>query len=101
MYCVGIDIFEHSLEKSKKKKIHNEYYEIDYSQAEKSFEENSFDCVLASDFIEHLEKEEGYRLLKVVEKLARKKVIIFTPNGFFLMEKGMKILGNSIGLDGL
>jgi SAM-dependent methyltransferase len=82
MYCVGIDIFEPSLEKSKKKKIHNEYYKIDYAQAEKIFEKNSFDCVLASDFIEHLEKEEGYKLLRIMEKLAKKKVIIFTPKGF-------------------
>jgi len=82
IYCVGLDIFEPSLEKSKKKKIHNEYYKIDYSQAEEIFEENSFDCVLASDFIEHLEKKEGYELLRIMEKLSKKKVIIFTPNGF-------------------
>ena len=82
MYCVGIDIFAPSLEKSKKKKIHNEYYKINYSQAEEIFKENSFDCVLASDFIEHLEKEDGYKLLEIMERLAKKKVIIFTPNGF-------------------
>ena len=83
MYCIGIDIFEPSIEKSRKKNIHNEYYKMDYSNVEKVIKESSFDCVLASDFIEHLEKEEGYNLLRIMEKLAKKKVIIFTPNGFF------------------
>ncbi|MBU4242294.1 MAG: SAM-dependent methyltransferase, partial [Nanoarchaeota archaeon] len=43
---------------------------------------NSFDCVLASDLIEHLTKEEGNKLIKMMEKIAKKRVIIFTPNGF-------------------
>ncbi|HEU4719048.1 MAG TPA: SAM-dependent methyltransferase, partial [Bacteroidia bacterium] len=37
---------------------------------------------VASDLIEHLEKEDGYRLIEMMEKLAAKKVVIFTPNGF-------------------
>jgi hypothetical protein len=46
------------------------------------FEPGSFDCVLASDLIEHLEKEDGLKLMRSMELIARKKVIIFTPNGF-------------------
>ena len=87
MYCIGIDIFEPSIEKSRKKKIHNEYYKMDYSNIEEVIEESSFDCILASDFIEHLEKEEGYNLLRIMERVARKKVIIFTPNGFLPTEE--------------
>ncbi len=87
MYCIGIDIFKPSIVKSKEKKIHDEYYKIDYFKVENLFIKNSFDCVLASDFIEHLEKEEGYKLLKIMEKLAKKKSIIFTPNGFFATEE--------------
>ena len=50
--------------------------------AGREFREKSFDCVLASDVIEHLTKEDGQKLIKVMENLATKKVIIFTPNGF-------------------
>jgi hypothetical protein len=32
--------------------------------------------------IEHLNKKDGLKLISMMEKIARKKVIIFTPNGF-------------------
>ena len=38
--------------------------------------------MVALDVIEHLEKTDGLRLLDQMETIARKKVIIFTPNGF-------------------
>lgn len=46
------------------------------------FREKSFDTVIALDFIEHLSKNKGEKFLNRVEKLARKQVIIFTPNGY-------------------
>ena len=48
----------------------------------KHFKDKSFDCVVALDLIEHLTKEEGAKLLKDIERIAKKKVVIFTPNGF-------------------
>ncbi len=39
----------------------------------------SFDVVTAFDAIEHLEREEGFNLIKNAEKIARKKVIFLTP----------------------
>ncbi len=68
------------LKESKKKKIHNKYIQTDIRSID--FEPNSFDAVIALDFIEHLTKEEGYKLIKNMEKWARKKIIIFTPNGY-------------------
>jgi hypothetical protein len=41
----------------------------------------SFDAVIALDVIEHLEKHEGFRLIRAMELIARKAVVIFTPNG--------------------
>ena len=49
---------------------------------DKLFQARSFDCVLASDLVEHLPKGDGSRLLYAMEQIARKKVIVFTPNGF-------------------
>jgi hypothetical protein len=36
----------------------------------------------AADLIEHLGKEDGFRLLEHMELIARKVVVIVTPNGF-------------------
>jgi hypothetical protein len=44
--------------------------------------DRSFDCVVALDLIEHLTKEDGRRLLRAMERIARRKVVIFTPQGF-------------------
>ncbi|WP_167631301.1 class I SAM-dependent methyltransferase [Mariprofundus ferrooxydans] len=46
------------------------------------FLEKSVDTVILVDVIEHLDKEEGARLLKATEEIARKQVIVFTPWGF-------------------
>ena len=40
-----------------------------------------FDGVMALDFIEHLEKPAAFRLLEQFKRLARRKVVIFTPEG--------------------
>ncbi|HNV01500.1 MAG TPA: methyltransferase domain-containing protein [archaeon] len=81
-YSIGVDCFSPSIEKSKKAKIHNKYYKLNIMDIDKKFKANSFDCALASDVIEHFDKKEGLRLLKKMEKISRKKIIIFTPNGF-------------------
>ncbi len=43
------------------------------------FNDNKFDNVLCIDGVEHLEKEAGIKLINKMERMARKKVIIFTP----------------------
>ncbi len=47
---------------------------------------NSFDEVVALDLIEHLTKDDGFQLIDAMERVARRKVIIFTPNGFLPQE---------------
>jgi len=81
-YSVGIDSFAPSIEKSKAAGIHNEYVLMDVMDLSGKFPENSFEYVVALDLFEHLEKNEGYRLIAMMEKIARGKIIIFTPNGF-------------------
>lgn len=44
---------------------------------------NSLDSVTLIDVIEHLDKETGFDVLQQVEEIAAKKVIVFTPRGFF------------------
>ena len=52
-----------------------------FSDLEK-FESDTFDCVILLDVVEHLKKDEGLRLLDNVERIARKKIFVVTPNGF-------------------
>lgn len=48
------------------------------------FSGRSYDAVVICDVLEHLDKPKVYKvgLFGKVEKLAKKKVILFTPNGF-------------------
>lgn len=47
---------------------------------------NCVDTVFLLDVIEHLEKEEGVRLLKLTERIAKKQIIVFTPIGYMPQE---------------
>ena len=47
------------------------------------FPDRSVDSVFALDFIEHLEKEDGFRMLREAQRVARVQVVVYTPNGFF------------------
>ncbi|MCH8327672.1 MAG: class I SAM-dependent methyltransferase [Candidatus Marinimicrobia bacterium] len=83
---VGTDLFDPSLELSRQKRLHHEYFNIDVLEAADQFGPDSFDCVVAIDLIEHLERDDGLRLIEQMEMMARIKVIIFTPNGFVPQE---------------
>lgn len=86
IYTVGVDTFEPSIEESRRKGIHNDYVLANVLDIEKHFKPVSFDIVVACDVIEHLKKEDGYKLMDVMEKVAKHKVIFFTPNGY--LEQG-------------
>jgi SAM-dependent methyltransferase len=61
---------------------HSEYRQLDIRSLADHFPTGSFDCVVALDVIEHLDREDGLRLLASMESIAQRKVIVFTPNGF-------------------
>lgn len=84
---VGVDLFEPSVKKSIEAGIHNDYKLVNVLEIDKEFADNSFDMVIASDLIEHLEKQDGFKLIELMEKIAKKRVIILTPNGF--LEQGI------------
>lgn len=52
------------------------------------FRGRSFDAVVALDVIEHLERKQGEALLAEMERIARRRVVVFTPNGF--VEQGAR-----------
>lgn len=79
-YSLGVETYDYYIELSKQRNIHAEYIQEDIRNLD--LETGSFDIVLLAQVLEHLPKDEGYRLLKKTEKWARKKVIVTTPNGF-------------------
>lgn len=82
MYTVGIDLFKPSIEASKKSGIHDKYFLMNMLDIDKKFKPQSFECVLSCDTLEHITFKEGSQLLKKMEKVAKNRVVVFTPNGF-------------------
>lgn len=79
-FSIGVEFFDPYLQENERKGIHNRYIKGDITKID--FKPKSFDAVIAIDVLEHLYKEDGQKLLKKMEKWARKKIIIFTPNGY-------------------
>lgn len=79
---VGVDLFEGSLEASRAAGIHDEVRRIGALDILDAFGAKAFDAVMALDVIEHFDKDEGLLLLERMEATARKKAVVFTPNGF-------------------
>lgn len=86
-HSVGMDIHKGDLEKSKKAKIHDRYILDDVMNVDRHCKENSFDAVISIGLVEHLKKKDSLLLMKKMEKIARKLVIIGTPNGFIPQEE--------------
>lgn len=81
-YSVGIDVFEPSITKSKKAKIHDDYKVGNILKLETFFKPKSFDAVVALDVIEHFKKKDALKLIDSMDRIAKKKVLIVTPYGF-------------------
>lgn len=81
-FSAGIDIHLPSILASRAMNLHHAYGCVDVLRLENTIAERSFDCVASIDVIEHLTPEEGLRFLRTLERIARKRVVIFTPNGF-------------------
>jgi ubiquinone/menaquinone biosynthesis C-methylase UbiE len=81
-YLVGVDGYQPALKEAREHGTHNEYVLGDVKAIGGLFPNKRFDACVALDVIEHLEKEDGWRMLEAMERLADRRVIIFTPNGF-------------------
>jgi len=79
---IGIDISPQSLTLANQRGVYTETILIDARNIDRVFPKNSFHCVVAFDLIEHIEKSQGWNILEAMERIALRKVIVFTPNGF-------------------
>jgi len=81
-HITALDLHKPSIEKSKKQNNFNRYILGDAKEISTIFDRDSFDVVTSFDLIEHFEKNEGYKLLEDMAIVAKRKVIVYTPNGF-------------------
>lgn len=79
---VGFEGFEPALAEAKARATHDDWVLGDVRKLGELLGERRFDACVALDLIEHLPKEDGWRLLDAMERVATRKVIVFTPNGF-------------------
>ncbi len=52
---------------------------LDCNKEKLPFSENSFDVILLIDFIEHLDKDQGWRIINESKNISRKNIILMTP----------------------
>lgn len=79
-FClVGLDVYKPTIEWNKINGIHDEYILDDIRNHDPV---EKYDIVVATDLIEHFEKEEARVLLGKLESMAVHLVVLITPNGY-------------------
>jgi len=77
---IGIDIFPGYLKQCKRLKIYDGLLLSDVRFL--PIRKKTFDVILLLDVLEHLYKAEGRLLLRKIEELATKRLVVFTPVNF-------------------
>jgi hypothetical protein len=80
--ATGVDGFAPAIEASKQRGIHKRYLLMDLNDIGEKIPEKSYDCVLCADVVEHFEKEQSRKFIGMLERIARRRVVLFTPNGY-------------------
>lgn len=80
-YKVGVEAHQPTLEKARELRTHDDFLQFDVTNLG-TVKSGSYDAVVGLDIIEHLTFEEGTKLLAEMERIASRRVVILTPNGF-------------------
>ncbi|MBN2350333.1 MAG: class I SAM-dependent methyltransferase [Bacteroidales bacterium] len=78
----ALDISDSAILASQEMCVYDDYIKGDVRNLENYVKKKSFDAVVAFDLIEHLKKKDGYELIHQMTEVAKKAIIIYTPNGF-------------------
>jgi len=81
LLAVGMDIHLPYLRECKRQKVYDEVLQGDVRML--PFKPKSFDIVFCGQLIEHLEKQDGWELIREMERIARRWIIITTPVGAY------------------
>lgn len=79
IYSVGVELFRPYIYLSREKKIHTDYVYGDIRKIE--FTSKCIDAVICISVFEHLNRDDGFAIIEKMENWARKKVLIYVPNG--------------------
>lgn len=82
----GIEIDSKSITRARNLDLYKDIYKQNLITG--SLPKRKFDVVLCSQVVEHLPKAEGLKLIKKIERLALKRVIVATTNGFIEYDHG-------------
>lgn len=91
----GVDIYKKNIEMAAKREIYIMLIKGDVVKVATDLvkKKKKYDVVFCSQVIEHISRKKGAELLNLVEKLAKKRIVIGTPSGF--MEQPHEFLGNN------
>jgi len=81
-HSVGVDGYTPLLDEARRNRTHTEFVFARAQEIGERFTGGQFDCCVALDLIEHLTKEDGLKLIREMERIAAKRILIFTPSGF-------------------
>lgn len=84
-YRVGVDIFRNYLVEARQGATHDDFVLCDLRRP--CVRPKSFDAVIAFEVLEHMTKQQGADLLVYMESVARKAVVVTTPNGHVEQEE--------------
>ncbi len=79
---VGYEGYEPSLRAAAQKRTHHQLVLGKVQELGEHFGAGELDACVALDVIEHLPKSEGWQMLQSMERIAARKCVILTPNGF-------------------
>jgi hypothetical protein len=79
-WSIGVECWPDYIKESKAAHIHSEYRCDDILNI--NYPKGAYDAVMLIDVLEHIKKNDAYKLLERMERWASKKVIISVPNGF-------------------
>ena len=78
----GLEGYRPSYEEAKRRGTQDEITFGDVRDVSRLFNRAQYDGCTALDLIEHLSKDDGMNLISDLERIATKRVVFFTPNGF-------------------
>lgn len=82
----GVELYKPSVIKAKKTGVYKNVYQNDVISFLKSTK-NKYDLVFCSQVLEHLTEKDGLKLIQLVEKIAKKRIVICTPVGFIEFDR--------------
>jgi len=94
-HTVGVEAYGPALERARAQNTHTEFHLVRAQDISAQFSSSQFDSVVTLDLIEHLTKEDGLQLIHAMERIASRRILIFTPNGFLRQGSRMNILSES------